>query len=275
LSITVALAQVAASTDAAQNLEQGLELMATAARRGAGLIVFPELSFSRFFPQEPGQSAPFAAAETIPGPTTARIAAQAAALRLVTIINLFERAGPETFYDASPVIDADGTLCGIARMQHLAEEPGFHEQGYYTPGPAGPPAVFDTAVGRVGVAICYDRHYAAVMTGLALAGAEVVCIPQAGAVTDPLDMYEVEMRAASFQHGFQVALANRVGSEAVSRFAGRSFLTGPDGEVLARGAAEQPDLVLGEVDAARVAAARRRRPYLRDVRRDLFSLLGR
>ncbi len=274
MSVTIALAQVAAGPEREQNLEAGLRQMAEAAHRGARIIVFPELSFTRFFPQQPGRTEPFAAAEPIPGPTTERIAVQARALGLVTVINLFERAGSGTCYDASPVIDADGRILGVARMQHLAEEPGFHEQGYYTPGPAGPPAVFDTAAGRVGIAICYDRHYASVMTGLGLAGADVVCVPQAGAVTDPLDQYEVEMQAASFQHGYQVALCNRVGQEEVLRFAGRSFLTGPDGEILVRAAADIPDLALGEVDPSRVAAARRRRPFLRDLRRDLFHSLA-
>ena len=81
------------------------------------------------------------------------------------------------------VFDADGRLLGVSRMQHIAEEPGFHEQEYYAWGPRGPATVVETAVGRVGVAICYDRHFASVMTGLALAGADVVCVPQAGAST--------------------------------------------------------------------------------------------
>jgi N-carbamoylputrescine amidase len=269
----VALAQVAATPDAEKNLQAGLALMEEAAGRGAGIVVFPEISFRRFFPQRPGRSEPFHEAEPIPGPTTERVAAQAATLRLVTIVNLFEKAGAGAYYDASPVIDADGSLAGVVRMQHLAEEPGFHEQGYYSPAPAGPQQVFDTAVGRIGVAICYDRHYASVMTGLALAGAELVCVPQAGATSDPLDLYEVEMRTASFQHGYQVALVNRVGREEVLHFAGRSFLTGADGEILARARDDRPELVLGEFRADDVQRARRRRPFLRDLRRELFRQL--
>ena len=273
MAVRIALAQVAASPDRERNLEAGLQTMEKAAESGARLLIFPELSFQRFFPQQPGQDEPFRLAESIPGPTTERIARRAAELKLVTIVNLFEKAGGNAHYDASPVIDADGSLLGVVRMQHLAEEPGFHEQVYYTPGPAGPPRVFETAAGRIGVAICYDRHYASVMTGLALAGADLICVPQAGATTDPLESYEIEMRAASFRHGYQVALVNRVGREEVLEFAGRSFLTGPDGEVISRGAAGEPDLVLGDFRPDDVRQARSRRPFLRDLRRDLFAFL--
>ena len=269
----IALAQVSAAVDPKQNLETGLALMEQAAAAQAKLIVFPEISFGRFFPQQPGRKEPFNTAEPVPGPMTEQVAKKARSLGLVTIINLFEKADEGFYYDTSPIIDADGSLLGVVRMRHLAEEPGFHEKGYYTPGPAGPQQVFQTAVGRLGVAICYDRHYASVMTGLALAGADIVCVPQAGAVSDPLDQYESEMRAASFQYGYQVALANRVGQEEVLTFAGSSFLTDPEGHVVAKGGMKECGLIYGDLDTAAVRATRRRRPFLRDLRRDLFNYL--
>ena len=270
----VALAQVAAGSRPAENLQAGLAVMERVAAAGATAVVFPELSFLRFFPQHRGRRGAFDLAETIPGPTTDAVTAQARRLHLVTVINLFERAEDGACYDASPIIDADGTILAVSRMQHIAEEPGFHEQEYYTPGPRGPATVVTTAVGRIGVAICYDRHYASVTTGLALAGADLVCVPQAGVTTDPLDLYEVEMQAASFQHGYQIALCNRVGEEEALRFAGRSFLTGPDGQVLVRAAAGELDLVLGDLDPEGIAAARMKRPFLRDLRRELLHDLG-
>ena len=98
-------------------------------------------------------------------------------------------------------------------MVHITDYACFHEQGYYTPGDTGAP-VYDTRVGRIGVAICYDRHYPEYMRALALAGAELVVVPQAGAVGEwPEGLYEAEMRVAAFQNGYFTALCNRVGKE--------------------------------------------------------------
>ena len=95
------------------------------------------------------------------------------------MINLYERDGQHT-YDSSPVIDADGTLLGVTRMIHITDYPCFHEQGYYTPGDKGAP-VYKTKAGRIGVSICYDRHFPEYMRALAVAGADLVIVPQAGA----------------------------------------------------------------------------------------------
>ncbi len=98
------------------------------------------------------------------------------------MINLYERDGQHT-YDSSPVIDADGTLLGVTRMIHITEYPCFHEQGYYTPGDKGAP-VYKTKAGAIGVSICYDRHFPEYMRALAVDGADLVIVPQAGAVDE-------------------------------------------------------------------------------------------
>ena len=116
-------------------------------------------------------------AQPIPGPTTELFITLARELGVVFVLNLYERDGNRT-YDASPVIDADGTLLGTARMVHITDYPGFHEQDYYDPGDYGAP-VFRTKFGKIGVAVCYDRHYPEYMRKLALQGAEIVFIPQA------------------------------------------------------------------------------------------------
>ncbi len=152
----------------------------------------------------------------------------------MVVASLFERDG-DRCYDTSPVIDADGTLLGRTRMVHITEFAGFHEQGYYAPGDLGVP-VYNTRAGRVGVAICYDRHFPEVMRGLALGGADLVIVPQAGTVGEwPEGLYEAEVRVAAFQNGYFVALCNRVGREESLDFAGESFVCGPDGVVLAIG----------------------------------------
>ncbi len=154
---------------------------------------------------------------------------------MVVVLNLFERDGVRTF-DTSPVIDADGTLLGRTRMIHITDYACFHEQGYYAPGDTGAP-VYRTRHGTLGVAICYDRHYPEYLRALALGGADLVLVPQAGAVGEwPDGLFEAEMRVAAFQNGFFVALCNRVGAEECLEFAGESFVCAPDGRVVARAA---------------------------------------
>ena len=141
------------------------------------------------------------------------------------------------------MIDADGALLGRTRMVHITDYPCFHEQGYYTPGDTGAP-VYRTAAGGIGVAICYDRHYPEYMRALALAGADVVVVPQAGAAGEwPDGLYEAEMQVAAFRDGYFVALCNRVGQEECLTFSGESFVCSPDGRVIARAPAME-DAVL-------------------------------
>lgn len=225
----IALAQLAASPDRAANLDRALATMTAAREAGADLIAFPEVILDLFFPQYPGDEQALALAEPVPGPTTEKLAKRARELRLVTIFNLYELDEHGRRFDSSPVIDADGRLLGVTRMIHITDYEGFHEQDYYHPGDRGVP-VYETRAGRIGVAICYDRHYPEVMRALGVAGAELVVIPQAGTVGEwPEGLYEAEVRTAAFQNGYFVALANRVGPEAGLHFAGESFAVDPEG----------------------------------------------
>jgi N-carbamoylputrescine amidase len=169
------------------------------------------------------------------------------------------------------VIDADGSLVGRTRMVHITDYPCFHEQGYYTPGDTGAP-VYQTRAGRVGVAICYDRHYPEYMRALAVGGADLVVVPQAGAVGEwPEGLYEAEMRVTAFQNGYYVALCNRVGAEECLTFAGESFVCGPDGEVVARAPAARDTILYADVNLDETARSHARRLFLRDRRPELYA----
>jgi len=273
VSVRLALAQVAAGHDPAANLTGALAAMDRAAAAGARIIAFPELALLRFFPQREHDAAARALAEPIPGPTTTRIAAKAAEHRLVTVFNLYERDG-DRYYDSSPVFDADGTLLGVTRMVHITEYACFHEQAYYDPGDHGAP-VFHTAVGRVGVAICYDRHYPEYMRALGVAGADLVVIPQAGALDEwPEGMYEAEVRTAAFQNGYFAALCNRVGEEERLTFAGESFVAAPDGAILARAGRLNEDLLLVDLDLDACARSPARSLFWAHRRADAYGDWG-
>ena len=271
----IALIQQHATSDRGENLDRGLEAAERAAKEGARLVAFAELAFTPFHPRRPACGAPpVDLAERVPGPTTEAFSALARRLGIVVVLNVYERDGDRAF-DSSPVIDADGRLLGVTRMLHIAEMPGFHEQGYYAPGDRGMP-VYRTSAGRLGVAICYDRHYPEVMRALGLGGAEIVVIPQAGAVGEwPDGLYEAEVRVASFQNGYFTALVNRVGREDPLDFAGESFVCDPSGNVMARAPLGGDHMLLADLDLAKVAGSHARRFFLRDRRGELVPrLLG-
>jgi len=266
----IALVQQHATLDREDNVRRGLAALETAAGGGAELVCYAELAFEPFYPQRPAGEDPMSLAEEVPGPVTDAFAARAAELGVVVVLNLFERAGDRCF-DCSPVIDSDGTLLGRARMVHITDYPCFHEQGYYAPGDTGAP-VFETAAGRIGVAICYDRHYPEYMRALALAGAEIVVVPQAGAVGEwPDGLYEAELRVAAFQNGYFTALCNRVGREECLNFAGESFVCSPDGRVLARAPQSEDHILYAEIDLAEAASSHARKLFLRDRRPELYA----
>ncbi len=266
----IALVQQKASPDVEANRGRGIDAVKEAASLGARMVCFAELAFDPFYPQEIATQEKLDLAEPVPGPTTEAFGVLAAKLGVVVVLNLFERAGGHTF-DASPVIDADGSLLGITRMVHITDYPGFHEQGYYAPGDKGAP-VYETAAGLLGVAICYDRHYPEYMRALALRGAQVVVVPQAGAVGEwPDGLYEAEMRVAAFQNGYFTALCNRVGAEPRLTFAGESFICDPSGRVVARAGQGTEEILVHDLDLGKVQDSHARNLFLRDRRPELYS----
>jgi N-carbamoylputrescine amidase len=266
----IALVQQRAEPDKASNVARGLAALERAARDGAQVVAFAELAFESFHPQRPATGDPLTLAETIPGPTTEQFARKARELSVVVILNLYERAGDHA-YDASPVIDADGTLLGTTRMIHITDYPCFHEQGYYTPGDTGAP-VYRTRAGNIGVAICYDRHYPEYMRALALGGADLVVVPQAGAVGEwPDGLYEAEMQVAAFQNGYFVALCNRVGPEECITFAGESYVCAPDGHVIARAPAMAETILEADIDLSATRESHARQLFLQHRRPDLYG----
>ncbi len=275
----IALIQQHATWDREANRARGLSAARKAAADGAQVIAFAELAFDRFYPQVPATLENLQRAESIPGPTTEAFCALAAELGVVIVLNVFEQGpgnpdnpdNPGPTFDSSPVIDADGKLLGITRMVHITEYEFFHEQGYYTPGDKGVP-VYDTRFGRLGVAICYDRHYPEYMRALAVQGAEVVFIPQAGSVGEwPEGLYEAEMQVTAFHNGYFTALCNRVGEEENLVFAGESFVCAPNGEVLARAHEGTDEILHCQLDLEQVAQSNARRLFLRDRRPELYG----
>jgi predicted amidohydrolase len=269
MPVKIALVQQPATDHPESNRARGLRAAEEAIAQGANIVCYSELAFLPFLPQDPATPEKLRHAEPIPGPTTEMFCKKAKDRGVVFILNLFERDGEHT-YDSSPVIDADGRILGVTRMVHITDYEWFHEQGYYTPGDRGAP-VYDTGLGKIGVAICYDRHFPEYMRALALAGAELVVIPQAGAVDEwPNGIYEAEMQVTAFQNGYFTALCSRVGKEQRLTFAGESFVCDPSGAVIARAAKGTEQTLLCDIDLGAVEKSHARILFLRDRRPDIY-----
>lgn len=267
----IALIQQHATRDKADNTARGLASLERAARDGAELVCYAELAFEWFHPQRPAAGDVGALAEPLDGPLVSAFQRKARELQVVVVLNLFERDAAGRTFDASPVIDADGSVLGVTRMVHITEYACFHEQGYYTPGDQGAP-VYRTRAGQVGVAICYDRHFPEYMRALAVGGADLVVVPQAGAAGEwPEGLYEAEMRVAAFQNGYFVALCNRVGREDQLEFAGESFVCAPNGAVIARARQGTDEILHADLDLPAAARSHARQLFLKHRRPELYG----
>jgi N-carbamoylputrescine amidase len=265
----ISLIQQHATKDYEENIKRGAESFRRAAAAGAKLIAFAELAFTPFYPQIPATPESLAKAEPIPGPTTEKFSALAKEFGVVTVLNIFEREGGAT-YDSSPVFDADGKLLGVTRMVHIMEAPGFHERGYYAPG-NNDNFVYETRIGRVGVAICYDRHFPEYMRGLGLKGAEIVVVPQAGAVAEWTEgIFEAEIQVAAFQNGYYAALVNRAGKEDVIDFAGESFVADPYGRIIARAPKKKDFILYADCDFELISQSPAKKHFLQDRRPEFY-----
>lgn len=270
-NMRIALIQQTASEDNESNIVKGLKNIDKAAEMGAELAVFAELAFTRFYPQYRANKNLSELAEPVPGPTTKKFMDKAKEHNMVIVINLFEIEKGHT-YDSSPVIDSDGSLLGTTRMVHIADYECFYEKSYYEEGNHGA-QVYNTAVGKVGVAICYDRHYPEFMRALGVKGAEVVVIPQAGTIGEwPEGLYEAELQVASFHNGYFCALANRVGKEDQMEFAGESVITNPEGRVIAQSPSGIDDILIHNLDLSEVEKSNARTMFFRDRRPDIYPL---
>lgn len=267
----IALAQVSAEEDIQANLKKAERFMEKAAEKDARIICFPEMGFMRFFPQYHEKEKYFKYAEPIPGPTVEHFQPLAEKFGLITVLNIFENDSG-TYYNTSPVIDSDGTLLGKSHMMHIAEEPNFHEKYYYQPGTTRFP-VYKTKHGMIGVAICYDRHFPEHLRALAIQGAEIILIPQAGIKGNPLDLYEMEMQAASFSNQIFIGLVNRIGVEDKIEFCGGSFITDPTGMLNFHAGTDKEELLVGDCDLSIIGKMRNERPYLRDRRPEIYDIL--
>lgn len=282
--IKVALVQQGVREDREKNLAASVASIRSAAQQGARLVVLQELHAGSYFCQTE-DTACFDLAEPIPGPSTELFGALARELGVVIVTSLFERRAPGLYHNTAVVLDSDGSIAGKYRKMHIPDDPAFYEKFYFTPGDLGFEPI-PTSVGKLGVLVCWDQWYPEAARLMALAGAEMLIYPTAIG-WDPrddqaeqqrqLDAWITVQRSHAVANGIPVLCANRVGFEpdpsgvgAGIRFWGSSFAAGPQGEFLARGAAEE-EVLLVELDRGRSEEVRRIWPFLRDRRIDAYA----
>jgi predicted amidohydrolase len=254
----LAMAQLSMSDSVEDNLNQTLAAMERAKRSGAQLIFFPEVQLSPFFPQyEKRDATPWLLRED--ARELAAIRAQCRALKLYASPNVYLEQGGAR-YDASLMIDDGGQVLGVSKMVHIAQARYFYEQDYYTPSDTGF-RVYDTPLGKIGIVICFDRHLPDGVRSCAQQGAQLVLIPTANIVGEPLELFQWEVRVQAFQNTVFLAMCNRVGQEGEITFAGQSLLAAPDGALLYQAGGTENLLVL-DVPLEQAAQERERRPWL-------------
>lgn len=213
-------------------------------------------------------------AEPIPdGPTTKLMQEYAKKHDMVIVVPIYEEAMRGVYYNSAAVIDADGTYLGTYRKQHIPHTSGFWEKYFFKPGDGGYP-VFETKYGKVGVYICYDRHFPEGWRALGLNGAEIVFNPSATVAGLSQYLWKLEQPAAAVANTYFVGAINRVGTEApwnIGKFYGSSYFVNPRGEFLAEGSEDDDELIVADLDLGQIDEVRKVWQFYRDRRPEAYE----
>ncbi|WP_210526756.1 N-carbamoylputrescine amidase [Rubellimicrobium arenae] len=280
--LTVAAPQFAASEEPSENLDKAEAVVRAAAAGGARLILLQELFETRYFciteePRHLGLAQPFEG-----NPLIARFADLARELGVVLPVPFFEKAG-QAHFNSVAVVDADGRVLGVYRKSHIPQNPGYEEKFYFSPGDTGF-RVWETAVGRIGVGICWDQWFPEAARAMALMGAEILLYPSAIGSEPELPGYdsqphwETVMRGHAAANLMPLVASNRIGDEPQGgrevMFYGSSFIAGPAGEILAKGSRDREEIVTATIDLEACAQMRAGWGLFRDRRPDLYGRLN-
>ena len=265
--MNLVLAQMRMKKSMKENLCETLRLIREAGQAGADLICFPEIQLTPFFPQFAGRDVSDYVLEEHDDAVQAVCAACREA-RIWASPN-FYLAYDQKRYDTSLLIDRSGQIVGRQKMVHIAQCPCFYEQDYYTPSDEGF-QVFDTPFGRIGIVVCFDRHYPESIRTEALRGADLILIPTANTIDEPSELFQWEIKIQAFHSSVFVAMVNRVGLEGQMNFCGESIVVGPTGETISLGGNE-PELLLCEIELSQASALRDRKPYTQLRRTELYE----
>lgn len=254
--------------------QKHLPFISKAGEQGVQILCLQEIFNGPYFcpSQDPRW---YAAAEPVPGPTTDRLAELARKHKMVIVASVYEEAMRGVYYNTAAVIDADGTYLGKYRKQHIPQTAGFWEKYFFKPGDGGYP-VFETRYAKVGVYICYDRHFPEGARCLGLNGAEIVFNPSATVAGLSQYLWKLEQPAHAVANGYFVGAINRVGTEApwnIGKFYGTSYFVNPRGQFLAEASEDGDELVVADLDLSMIDEVRKTWQFYRDRRPEAYDEL--
>jgi N-carbamoylputrescine amidase len=257
-------------------IEKHLKLIEQAAKRKVQILCLQEIFYGPYFCAE--QNARwYALTEPVPdGPTIKLMQKVAAKHRMAIVVPIYEREMTGLYYNTAAVIDADGKYLGKYRKHHIPQvAPGFWEKFYFTPGDTGYPS-FQTKYARIGVYICYDRHFPEGARILGMNGAEIVFNPSATVAGLSEYLWELEQPAHAVANGYFVGALNRVGKEApwnIGEFYGKSYFCNPRGKIIAQASRDKDEVVVADLDLDMIAEVRNVWQFFRDRRPDSYQPL--
>jgi len=253
-------------------MEKHLPYIDEAGKKGVQVLCLQEMFNGPYFC--PSQDAKWCdIAETIPGPTVETMQEYAKKYSMVIVVPIYEREMAGVYYNTAAVIDADGSYLGKYRKHHIPQTSGFWEKFFFKPGNLGYP-VFQTRYCKVGVYICYDRHFPEGARLLGLNGAEVVYNPSATVAGLSQHLWKIEQPAHAVANGYYMGCINRVGTEApwnIGKFYGNSYFVNPRGQIIECGSEDNDELVVAELDLDLIEEVRRTWQFYRDRRPDSYD----
>lgn len=249
------MAQMQMTASLEENLDKTLDYCDQA--KDSDLLFFPEIQLSPFFPQYEKKDATKYCMD-LNHKVIKQLTAKAKEYQYYLSPNIYLELDNKR-YDTSLWIDPDGKLIDHAKMVHIAQAPYFYEKDYYTPSDDGF-KVFDTLFGKIGIVICYDRHLPESIRTVTLKGADLIIIPTANTKSEPLEMFEWEIRVQAMQNQVFIAMCNRVGVEDQMDFAGESLIVDPNGNVIMK-ANDQEQLIECEINLKEARRLREKKPY--------------
>jgi beta-ureidopropionase len=279
-NVTVGLIQCATPFDPSWSIEKtkqaGLEkhlpFIDEAGKKGVQILGLQEIFNGPYFcPSQ--DSRWYDAAEAVPGPTTELMQGYARKYQMAMIVPVYERGQAGVYYNTAAVIDSDGSYLGKYRKNHIPHTNGFWEKYFFKPGNLGYP-VFQTRFAKVGVYICYDRHFPEGARLLGLNGAEIVFNPSATVAGLSQYLWKLEQPAHAVANGYFVAASNRVGTEApwnIGKFYGTSYLVDPRGAFVATASEEKDELIVGVANLEMIEEVRRTWQFYRDRRPETYG----
>jgi beta-ureidopropionase len=258
------------------NIENQMKLVEDAAAQGVQMLCFQEIFTTPYFCAEQ-QTRWYEAVEKVPdGPTVQMMQSVAKEKGMVLIVPIYEEEISGIYYNTAAVIDADGKYLGKYRKTHIPHvAPGFWEKFYFRPGNLGYPC-FDTAFARIGVYICYDRHFPEGARCLGLNGAEIIFNPSATVAGLSEYLWKLEQPAHAVANGYFVGAINRVGTEApwnIGEFYGQSYFCDPRGQIIAEASRDRDELVVADLDMDKIKEVRNTWQFFRDRRPDAYGAI--